>query len=118
MRIVERVQKGDPEILHIRDANEVNEMALMQSKMLDHVSGIMKSGSILVYSVCSMQQEEGPDQINALLERDRSLKRKEISKEELIGFEQAILENGDVQTLPHFIEGGMDGFFISRLEKI
>lgn len=107
-----------PEILHIRDANDVNEMALMQSKMLDHVSSIMKSGSILVYSVCSMQQEEGPDQIKALLERDRSLKRKEILKEELIGFEQAILENGDVQTLPHFIEGGMDGFFISRLEKI
>lgn len=107
-----------PEILHIRDAKQVNEMAIMQSKMLEHVSSIMKSGSILVYSVCSMQQEEGPDQINALLEKDRSLKRKEILREELNDFENAILENGDVQTLPHFMEGGMDGFFIARLEKI
>jgi len=106
-----------PEILHSRQPQEVKELVNLQSEMLDHVSSIMKKGSILVYSVCSMEQEEGPDQINALLQRDRSLKRKEILKEELVGLEQAILETGDVQTLPHFIEGGMDGFFIARLEK-
>ena len=106
-----------PEILHSRQPQEVKELVNLQSEMLDHVSSIMKKGSILVYSVCSMEQEEGPDQINALLQRDRSLKRKEILKEELVGLEQAILETGDVQTLTHFIEGGMDGFFIARLEK-
>ena len=107
-----------PEILHSRQTQEVKGLVKLQSEMLDHVSSIMKKGAILVYSVCSMEQEEGPDQINALLQRDRSLKRKEISKEELVGLEHAILETGDLQTLPHFIEGGMDGFFITRLEKI
>lgn len=106
-----------PEILQGREYKEVKELAEIQSKMLDHVSIFMKKGSVLIYSVCSMEKEEGPDQIKALLERDRSLKRKEILKEELVGFEQAILETGDVQTLPHFMKGGMDGFFIARLEK-
>lgn len=106
-----------PEILHSRQTKDVKELAALQSQMLDHVSAFMKKGSILVYSVCSMEKEEGPDQIKALLERDGSLKRKEITKEELVGLEQTILDTGDVQTLPHYIEGGMDGFFITRLEK-
>lgn len=106
-----------PEILHSRKASDVIEMAKIQTKMLDHAESLLKEGGILIYCVCSMEQEEGPDQIKALLERHGSLKRKEIIKEEMPGLEQAILETGDVQTLPHYIEGGMDGFFISRLIK-
>lgn len=106
-----------PEILHTRKEQDVKAMAEIQVKMLDHAATLLNEGGIMVYSVCSMQKEEGPDQIKALLERCASLKRKEIKIEELPDFEQAILETGDVQTLPHYMEGGMDGFFISRLQK-
>ena len=106
-----------PEILHSRTGGDVKEMVEIQTKMLDHAGSLLNKGGILIYCVCSMEQEEGPDQIKALLERHGSLKRKEIKIEELPGLEQAILETGDVQTLPHYYQGGIDGFFISRLIK-
>jgi 16S rRNA (cytosine967-C5)-methyltransferase len=106
-----------PEILHSRSPSDVKDMIDIQVKMLDHASSLLNPGGILIYSVCSMESGEGPDQIKALLERDGSLKREKITKQELSEFEQAILETGDVQTLPHYYEGGMDGFFISRMIK-
>lgn len=106
-----------PEILYSRSSEDVEKLAILQGKLLDHAVTLLNKGGTMIYCVCSMEKEEGPDQIKALLERQGSLKRKEILKSELSGFDQAILENGDVQTLPHYIDGGMDGFFISRLQK-
>lgn len=106
-----------PEILHTRTESDVAQLTVIQSKMLDHASSLLNKGGILVYSVCSMQAEEGVKQIKALLERDGSLQRKRIMKSEMPEFEQAILDTGDVQTLPHYYGGGMDGFFVSRLIK-
>ncbi|MDG1995200.1 MAG: RsmB/NOP family class I SAM-dependent RNA methyltransferase [Emcibacteraceae bacterium] len=106
-----------PEMLHLRWPRHVKEMAVIQSKLLKHAAGLLNEGGTLIYSVCSLEKEEGPDQINTLLAENGSLKRKEILKEEIKGVEQAILETGDVQTLPHYISGGMDGFFISRITK-
>ncbi|MDG1707467.1 MAG: RsmB/NOP family class I SAM-dependent RNA methyltransferase [Emcibacteraceae bacterium] len=106
-----------PEMLHLRWPRHVKEMAEVQSKLLKHASGLLNEGGTLIYSVCSMEAEEGPDQIKALLDNDGSLKRKEIIKEEMASLEQAVMETGDVQTLPHYMDGGMDGFFISRITK-
>jgi len=106
-----------PEILHIRRKEDVIQMVEIQTKMLDHAQTLLKEGGVLIYCVCSLEQEEGPDQIKALLERHGSLKRKEIKLSEMPERDQAILETGDVQTLPHYAQGGMDGFFISRIIK-
>jgi 16S rRNA (cytosine967-C5)-methyltransferase len=106
-----------PEILHMRVPSDIKAMTVIQKKMLDHAVTLLNKGGILIYSVCSMEQPEGPDQIAALLDRNTSVSRKDIVTEEMIGLEQAILPTGDVQTLPHHYDGGMDGFFISRLIK-
>ncbi|MCC3861849.1 RsmB/NOP family class I SAM-dependent RNA methyltransferase [Pseudemcibacter aquimaris] len=106
-----------PELLHQKRVSEIVEVAKVQSEMLDYISSSMKSGATLVYAVCSLEKEEGEDQIKALLERDASLKRKEIAEQEIPSLECTVLETGDVRTLPHYIKGGMDGFFVSRLVK-
>lgn len=106
-----------PEVLSSRSFEDVKKLAILQAKMLDHAVTLLNKGGTMIYCVCSMEKEEGPDQIKALLERHGSLKRKEVLKSELPGLDQAILDCGDVQTLPHYIDGGMDGFFISRLLK-
>ncbi len=106
-----------PEILSSNREKQLEELAALQSRMLDQSVELLESGGTLVYCVCSMEVEEGPDQIKALLQRHSTLKRKEIGRGELPGLEQTILETGDVQTLPHHYDGGMDGFFISRLVK-
>ncbi|MBT5187620.1 MAG: methyltransferase [Kordiimonadaceae bacterium] len=106
-----------PEILHMRSPADIKAMVDIQIKMLDHASTLLNKGGTLVYSVCSMEQAEGPDQIDNLLARNNTLRRQNIIKEELPGLEQTILPSGDVQTLPYHYQDGMDGFFISRLVK-
>ncbi len=106
-----------PEILRSPRQAMIEEMSRIQRDMLDKAAELLNPGGTLVYCVCSMESEEGPDQIKALLKRHGTLKRKEIKAKELPGLERAILNTGDVQTLPHYYKGGMDGFFISRLTK-
>jgi 16S rRNA (cytosine967-C5)-methyltransferase len=107
-----------PDVSRARGPKDIAALAEIQARLLDAAVAMMPVGGILIYCVCSMQAEEGPDQIKALLDRNRTVKRKEISGADCIGFEKSVLDNGDVQTLPHHMAGGMDGFFISRLEKI
>ncbi len=106
-----------PEILWSYREDKIKSLAILQQKMLDKAAQLLAPGGTLIYCTCSMEIEEGPGQINALLERNSTLKRKGISASELPGLEQSILQTGDVQTLPHYFNGGMDGFFISRLIK-
>lgn len=106
-----------PEILWSRREEKIKELSMLQTKMLDRAASLLSPGGTLVYCVCSMEAEEGHDQINALLERNSALKRKEVDEKELPMLERAIVESGDVQTLPHYFDGGMDGFFIARLIK-
>ncbi len=106
-----------PEILWGQREDKIGSLSILQAKMLDKAAALLAPGGILIYCTCSLEKEEGPDQINALLERSSTLKRKVISPGELPGLEQSILQTGDVQTLPHYFSDGMDGFFISRLIK-
>lgn len=106
-----------PEILWSRRQEKIKELSILQSKMLDRAVELLEPGGTMIYCVCSLEAEEGSDQINALLKRHSTLKRKEINKKEMLMLESAILETGDVQTLPYYFHGGMDGFFISRLTK-
>lgn len=106
-----------PDVSRARGPKDIETLAEIQSHLLDAAVAMMSEGGILIYCVCSLQSQEGPDQIKALLDRNGTVKRKGIENKELSGFENARLKSGDVQTLPHYISGGMDGFFISRLIK-
>ncbi|MCK5425899.1 MAG: 16S rRNA (cytosine(967)-C(5))-methyltransferase RsmB [Emcibacter sp.] len=107
-----------PDVSRSRGPKDIQALAEIQSRLLDAAVAMMPVGGILIYCVCSLQSQEGTDQIKALLDRNGTVKRKVIEGAELSGFEKSRLECGDVQTLPHHISGGMDGFFISRLIKI
>lgn len=107
-----------PDVSYARGPKDIQALAEIQSRLLDRAVAMMPPGGILVYCVCSLQAREGPAQIKALLDRNGTVKRKGIEGRELSGFENALLESGDVQTLPYHISGGMDGFYISRLVKV
>ena len=108
-----------PEAGYIKKEPVIYKMAKFQSMLLKRVSGWLKPGGIMVYCTCSLEKEEGEDQIKRLLEADDSLKRLPVNKDEMGDLTHAITPQGDVQTLPFFLgeQGGMDGFFIARLQK-
>jgi 16S rRNA (cytosine967-C5)-methyltransferase len=85
---------------------------------------LLKPGATLVYCVCSLEQEEGADQIDALLARNAAIARKPIAPSEVFGQAEFVTPEGDLRTFPQYLPdpepqmGGLDGFFAARLTRI
>jgi 16S rRNA (cytosine967-C5)-methyltransferase len=106
-----------PDIAWLKDEEDVGRLTLTQDRLLLHAITLLKPGGILVYAVCSLQEDEGPARIAALLARAPQLKRVPVRPEETPGLAEAITPAGDVRTLPSMWadRGGLDGFYIVRL---
>lgn len=106
-----------PDIAWLKDEEDVGRLTLAQDRLLLHAVEQLKPGGTLVYAVCSLQEDEGPARIDALLGREPRLRRVPVQPAELPGLETAITKEGDVRTLPSMWpeRGGLDGFYIARL---
>jgi len=84
---------------------------------------MVRPGGVIIYAVCSLEPEEGPDQIAALCKAGAPVRIDPIdpaTRPELEGLApSAITPDGMLRTLPcHWHErGGMDGFFAARLVR-
>ena len=99
---------------HMRSVIEI------QRGLLDSASKMLKPGGFLIYSVCSMEKEEGENQIVDFIKKNSKFIIDPIKESEIDITKKAITKEGFIKTLPFFNseEGGMDGFFIARLTKI
>jgi 16S rRNA (cytosine967-C5)-methyltransferase len=106
-----------PDIAWLKDEEDVGRLTLTQDRLLLHAIGQLKPGGTLVYAVCSLQEDEGPARVDALLAREPRLRRLPVQPAELPALEEAITAQGDVRTLPSMWpeRGGLDGFYIARL---
>ena len=107
-----------PDIAWLKDEEDVGRLTLAQDRLLLHAVEQLKPGGTLVYAVCSLQEDEGPARIDALLGREPRLRRVPVQPAELPGLETAITKEGDVRTLPSMWpeRGGLDGFYVARLK--
>jgi 16S rRNA (cytosine967-C5)-methyltransferase len=103
-----------PDIAWLKDEEDVARLTLTQDRLLVHALDLLKPGGTLVYAVCSLQEDEGPARIAALLAHRPGLKRLPVQPTELPGFADAVTAEGDVRTLPSM---GADGFYIARLKN-
>jgi 16S rRNA (cytosine967-C5)-methyltransferase len=108
-----------PDIAWLKDAEDVGRLSLTQDRLLLHALDLLKPGGILVYAVCSLQENEGVARIEALLARTPGLKRLLVQPNELPGLAEAITPAGDIRTLPSMWRdrGGLDGFYVARLTR-
>jgi 16S rRNA (cytosine967-C5)-methyltransferase len=107
-----------PEVLYRARPNIVAESAELQAKMLDRVAEWLRPGGSLVYSVCSLEPQEGEEVVSAFLERHANFTIDPPSPGELPDFVTPSPE-GSVRILPGLLEaeGGLDGFFMARLVR-
>ena len=110
-----------PDILHLKRPEDVAKLAALQARMLENATRLVRPGGTLVYCTCSLEPEEGLEQIARALAAHNSLSRVPIEPEE-IGAEAAwITADGDLRTLPHHLPrsephlSGLDGFYAARL---
>ncbi len=109
-----------PDIAFLKGPEEVAGMTAVQDKLLTNAVEMLKPGGTLVYAVCSLQPEEGPERIAQLLSKDKRVERLALTAAELPGLEDLITAEGDLRSLPcHLAEqGGLDGFYACRLRRL
>jgi 16S rRNA (cytosine967-C5)-methyltransferase len=99
--------------------SHIDSLIKIQSNLLDSASKMLKPGGILVYSVCSLEKEEGENQIVDFINKNSKFILDPVKKMEVDITKKAVTKEGFIKTLPFFNSelGGMDGFFIARLIK-
>jgi 16S rRNA (cytosine967-C5)-methyltransferase len=106
-----------PELPWIKGAADVTQMAAQAYEILEAGARMVTPGGKLVFAVCSLEREEGEEQIAAFLYAHPEFARDPITANEVFGNESWITPDGELRTLPFYLEGGMDGFFAARLKK-
>jgi 16S rRNA (cytosine967-C5)-methyltransferase len=108
-----------PDIPRAKSIQDLEQLTRLQSALLDCAARLLRPDGILVYCTCSLEPEEGEDQIVGLLGRNPELARAPIRSSEIGGLSNLIDRNGDLRTLPSHLSdiGGMDGFFAARLVR-
>lgn len=113
-----------PDILRNRTLDGLTRLAETQARLLDAAAALVKPGGDLVYCTCSLEPEEGPDQIAAFLERNCQFTRRPIAPEDVAGCSEFVTPSGELRTLPcHWRRSevglsGIDGFFAARLANV
>lgn len=108
-----------PELPWIKSAADVTLCAAAASELIEAAAEMVAEGGMLVFAVCSLEPEEGSDQIADFLARHDAFRRAPITPDEVFGMAELISADGDLRTLPcHMAEqGGMDGFYAARLVR-
>lgn len=109
-----------PDVLHVKTPMDMDRMTGLQHKLLSNAVAMLAPGGILVYCTCSVQKDEGERQIENLLASGAPMRRMPVTLEESGERAEFLTDAGDVRILPSHeaAQGGMDGFFVSRLQKI
>jgi len=107
-----------PDLPWIKSAADVTISETLQSELLDAAATLTAPGGTLVYAVCSLEPEEGPEQVAALLRRRTDFARDPVTAQD-VADAAFLTADGDFRTLPSFWadRGGMDGFYAARLRR-
>ena len=107
-----------PDVLHRVRPRAVATLAERQQAMLARAASLVKPGGLLVYSVCSLEPEEGERVAEAFLASHSGFAVDPITAEELPA---GLTPNaqGQVRVLPGDLaeQGGADGFFVVRFRR-
>jgi 16S rRNA (cytosine967-C5)-methyltransferase len=108
-----------PDLPWIKGAADVTASAAAAYEILESGAAMVEPGGMLVFAVCSLEREEGEEQIAAFLEAHPEFSRAPIAASEVYGHGEWITPQGDLRTLPCHLgdKGGMDGFYAARLRR-
>jgi len=108
-----------PDLPWIKGAADVTVSAGMAYEILESGAAMVEPGGTLVFAVCSLEREEGEEQIASFLATHPEFSRAPISAEDVFGHSEWITTDGDLRTLPYYLgdKGGMDGFYAARLKR-
>ena len=108
-----------PDVLHRVRPRVIAEMAELQAQLLPRAARWVRPGGLMVYATCSLEPEEGEQQIERFLANHPGFAIDPVLPDELPEGVTAH-PRGWLRTLPGMLaeHGGMDGFFMVRLMRV
>lgn len=106
-----------PDIPYLKRPRDIASLAATQANLLGAAMRLVRPGGRIIYTVCSLQQEEGA----AIASRPPpGLEPDPFLPAELAGLPEALTSEGWMRTHPGLWtdRGGMDGFFAARFRRI
>ena len=107
--------RAHPEIKWQRSENDIRRLRDLQTRLLDNVSGYLRSGGVLVYSTCTLTSEENERNVESFLARHPGFEL-----QEAVSFlpqrARKLVRGAYFTTLPQLHR--TDGFFAARMRKV
>lgn len=113
-----------PDILRLKRPGDIARLAEQQARLLSASAEFVRPGGTLVYCTCSLEPEEGPEQIERFLSSNPQFRRVRVEPAEIGGCGEMITPDGDLRTLPCHLPNeisslsGLDGFYAARLRRV
>jgi len=112
-----------PDLLHLKTSADVERLGKLQARFLTAAAAMVAPGGKLVYCTCSLEPEEGEQQIAQFLAENADFARAPIAAADVGGVPEWVTPLGDLRTLPSHLQleapykSGMDGFYAARLVR-
>lgn len=116
--------RRQPDIAWLKIEDDVYKLAQQQTKLLQKAAELTKKGGILIYATCSLEPEEGEQQITQFLQHNQNFKCLPITTADSFDLPQSVTPEGFFRILPHHLEineqktYGSGGFFVARLQRL
>lgn len=108
-----------PDVLYNRSPKDVANLVRLQDKLLAKAAEFVRPGGTLLYCTCSLMPKEGQPRVDTFLQNLPDFRLIPILNVPSLALPQEAFSEGSLRSLPYYLEdkGGMDGFFIARLER-
>ena len=108
------IARRHPDVLWTKRPRDLTTLTATQDCLLTAAKNMLRPGGRLIYTVCSLQEEEGPARAKAA--EAMGFVPSPFTREELAFLPEALTPEGWFRTHPGLWseKGGMDGFFAAR----
>lgn len=107
--------KKHPDVFLNKDESCISELAATQRQILENAAKYLKVGGAMVYSTCTLFEEENENVVHDFLEKDVDFVLEHISGLEKIDGGKYLDNKGMIQILP---QDEYDGFFIAKIRRV
>ena len=108
-----------PDVYFLKRKADVLGFSAIQKSLLSAASRMVRNGGYLLYTVCSLQPEEGPVVVDSFLAENEAFQRVAVPIDAVGGEKEFLSSSGELRTLPcHWAaQGGIDGFYGALMQR-
>lgn len=111
------VLRRNPESRWTRKANDLKELAALQTRILQNVALLVRPGGLLLYSLCTFSRAETFGVVDEFLAQHKNFVLEPLQEHVPPEWQTLLGARGELRTFPH-LHDGMDAFFAVRLRRL